>query len=67
MASTGIDSCHRSDANRRHAPLKRCIGFCVLDGMAALMGRDSESGDGIAVEVLVREHEAAIRGVVVVN
>ena len=55
------------DADGGHAPLEGGVELFVLDGVAAFMSGDAESGDGGAVVIFFGENEAAVGGVVVVG
>ena len=54
-------------ADGGHAPLEGGVGDFVLDSVTAFVGGDAEGGGGLALEVLGRENEATMHGVVVIS
>lgn len=54
------------DAHSGHAPVERLVRRGVLDCMAALVGGHAQGGRGAAEEVVGREHETSVDGIVMV-
>ena len=55
----GTDGCH--------AQVERSVGACVLDGMARLVGGNSQGGDGCAAVVALAEDQPAMGRIIVVG
>ena len=54
-------------ADGGHAPLERGVGDFVLDSVTAFVSGDAEGSGRLALEVLGRENESTMHGVVVIS